>query len=101
MTQVAFTAHDIVFLDVNMPGVSGLDVCRYLRRDPKLARLPIIIVSANEEKAYKEAAFKAGATGYIVKPAMIEDLEAALKYVKPPATPDHYDPRSVTAKTQP
>jgi CheY-like chemotaxis protein len=88
MTQVAFTAVDIVFLDINMPGVSGIEVCRYLRRDPNLANLPIIVVSANDEKPYKEAAFNAGATGYIVKPAMLEDLEAALRHVKPPATPE-------------
>ena len=86
MAQIGLATLDIVFLDINMPGVSGIEVCRYLRRDPRLATLPIIVVSANDEKHYKEAAFGAGANGYIVKPAMLEDLEAALRHVKPPRT---------------
>ena len=37
---------DVIFMDVNMPGVDGLEVCRYLRREPTTVGLPIIIVSA-------------------------------------------------------
>ena len=69
---------DVVFLDINMPGVDGLEVCRYLRREPATANVPIIIVSANGERAYKDAAKAAGANDYLVKPAMMDDLENAL-----------------------
>ncbi len=82
---------DILCLDVNMPGVDGLEICRYIRRDPRTGNLPIIIISANDEKAHKDAAFMAGANYYIVKPAMIEDLETALAQVMksphPPTRP--------------
>jgi CheY-like chemotaxis protein len=78
---------DVLMLDVNMPGVDGLEICRYLRRDPTTASVPIIIVSANEEKAHKEAALQAGANYYIVKPAMLEDLEKAIGSVMTPAVP--------------
>jgi CheY-like chemotaxis protein len=84
---------DVLFLDVNMPGVDGLEICRYLRRDPSTASVPIVIVSANEEKAHKDAALRAGANYYIVKPAMIEDLERALNHVTSPAVPPHNTPR--------
>ncbi len=77
---------DIVFLDVNMPGIDGLEVCRYLRRDPATAALPIIIVSANESLAHKKAAWLAGANAYIVKPVMMEELEQALTHVMTPVT---------------
>lgn len=72
---------DILFLDVNMPGVDGLEICRYLRRDPATAFIPVVIVSANEERAHQEAALRAGANYYIVKPAMLDDLERAIKDV--------------------
>ncbi|MCC7446555.1 MAG: response regulator [Anaerolineae bacterium] len=79
---------DILCLDVNMPGVDGLEICRYIRRDPRTGNMPIIIISANDEKAHKDAAFMAGASYYIVKPAMIEDLEVALAHVmKSPQPP--------------
>jgi CheY-like chemotaxis protein len=74
-------AADVLVLDVNMPGINGLEVCQYIRRDPAIAHLPVIIVSGNEAKADLDAAYRAGADYYIVKPAMLEDLEAALHTV--------------------
>ncbi len=82
---------DVVFLDVNMPGVDGLEICRYIRRDPSTANVPIVIISANEEKAHQTAAFQAGANYYIVKPAMFEDLQKALDRVMTPAAPPQPD----------
>ncbi len=82
---------DVVFLDVNMPGVDGLEICRYIRRDPSTANVPIVIISANEEKAHQDAALLAGANYYIVKPAMFEDLQKALDRVMTPAAPPQPD----------
>jgi CheY-like chemotaxis protein len=76
---------DVLFLDVNMPGVNGLEVCRFVRRDPTTADLPVIIISGNADKSDQEAAFLAGADHYIVKPAMLEDVEEALHKVTTPA----------------
>ncbi len=69
---------DILFLDINMPGIDGLEVCRYLRRDPYTAEVPIVIVSANSEQYYKDAAAAAGANDYLVKPALVDDLTGVL-----------------------
>ncbi len=74
---------DVVFLDVNMPGVDGIEICRYLRRDPITANVPIVVVSANSEQGYKDAASAAGANSYLVKPAMMSDLENTLVQVMP------------------
>lgn len=81
------TPPDILCLDVNMPGVDGLEICRYIRRDPHTANMPVIVISANDEKAHQDAAFMAGANYYIVKPAMIEDLEKALAQIAKPGSP--------------
>lgn len=72
---------DILFLDLNMPGANGLDVCRYLRRDVRTARMPIIVLSAHDEREQIEAARQAGANYYLIKPAVIEDLEKAIAHV--------------------
>lgn len=77
--QLSEVIPDIVFVDLNMPGVDGLEICRYLRRDPLTARLPIVVVSANGEDGYKQAAAAAGANDYLVKPAMVDDLNRMLE----------------------
>lgn len=69
---------DVIFLDVNMPGVTGLEVLRYLRRDPYTANVPVVIVSANDTTEEKKQALEAGANHYIVKPPTIDDIESAL-----------------------
>lgn len=81
MRQLNEVVPDVIFVDINLPGIDGLEVCRYLRRDPTTAHVPIIVVSANGEAAYQEAASAAGSDVYIVKPVMLEDLEAALTRV--------------------
>src|SRR3989304_5921737 len=52
---------DIVFLDVNMPGVSGLEVCAFIRREPRTENVPIIIVSGLSAPENVEAAIHPGA----------------------------------------
>lgn len=69
---------DVIFLDVNMPGVTGLEVLRYLRRDPYTASVPVVIVSANDTAEEKKQALEAGANHYIVKPPTMEEIESAL-----------------------
>ncbi|MHB8627491.1 MAG: response regulator [Aggregatilineales bacterium] len=81
MRQLNEVVPDVIFVDINLPGIDGLEVCRYLRRDPTTAHVPIIIVSANSETAYREAATAAGADLYMVKPVMLEDLDEALTQV--------------------
>jgi twitching motility two-component system response regulator PilH len=80
---------DVLFLDINMPGVDGLEICRYLRRDPVSETLPIVVVSANEEQLHKQNAYAAGANYYIVKPAMMDELEKALELVLSPDAPQN------------
>jgi len=77
--QLTEVIPDVIFMDINMPGVDGLEVLRFLRRDPATMKVPVIIVSAEDQEAAKQAALEAGANYYIVKPPMMEDIEKALK----------------------
>jgi len=73
---------DLVLLDLNMPGVNGLEVLGYLRREPRLMDVPVIVVTAEDERVVIQRAIKNGATAVIIKPAMIEELEVVLRKAK-------------------
>jgi CheY-like chemotaxis protein len=81
MQQLEEVIPDVIFMDLNMPGINGLEVLRYLKRDPMTARVPVVIITAEDSASVKQTAFEAGADYYIVKPPMLEDIEAALNTV--------------------
>jgi CheY-like chemotaxis protein len=83
MKQLLEAVPDVIFLDVNMPGIDGMEVCRYLRRDPATAETPIVVCSAYSSSSYRDAALEAGANLYLLKPIGMADLEGALKTVLP------------------
>src|SRR3954469_15785173 len=76
---------DLVLLDVRMPRMSGLEVCRELRAGPLGDRVPIIMLTARSRPQDLEQGYAAGATGYIVKPFsprdLLERVETALARV--------------------
>lgn len=59
----------VILLDLRMPRMSGLDVFRELRNDPRLKRVPIVVLTTSDDPVDREAAFSLGAAGYFVKPA--------------------------------
>ncbi|HEY0003981.1 MAG TPA: response regulator [Pyrinomonadaceae bacterium] len=65
---------DLVMLDVEMPGVSGLALCRLLRAQAATRQLPVVIFSASDDENRKVEAFTAGADDYIVKPSTPREL---------------------------
>jgi CheY-like chemotaxis protein len=73
---------DLVLLDLNMPGVNGLEVLRYLRREPRLVDIPVIVVTAEDERIILQKSLQAGATAVITKPASFEILEEILRKAK-------------------
>lgn len=70
---------DIVFLDINMPGVDGFEVMSYLRRFPHMQDVPIVFVTSDDQPETAGRVRKTGALLIIIKPATIDSLEAALK----------------------
>ena len=72
-------APTLILLDLNMPGVNGLEVCRYIKRDPLASDTPVIIVTAEDAPTVIEAAKEAGASGYLVKPVEFDKLEMLLE----------------------
>src|SRR5690349_9042141 len=65
---------DLVALDLDMPGVDGLTLCKLLRAQPTTSKLPIIALSESDDEARKVQAFTAGAEDYITKPSTPGEL---------------------------
>ncbi len=61
-------APDLILLDIQLPGMSGHDVARELRRDPRFASVPIVAVTSYAMPGDREQVLAAGCTGYIEKP---------------------------------
>jgi len=69
----------VVLLDLMMPDLSGLDVLRYMRRDARLADIPVIIVSAKGLPSDIKLGLEAGAAFYLTKPVSFSDLKRAIE----------------------
>ncbi len=69
----------LILVEIDLPDVDGYDVCRALRSDPATANAAILIHSSRAEVADKVAGFKAGASDYIVKPAVPAELLARIR----------------------
>ena len=78
---------DLILLDVVLPQLDGITVCRMLKADPSTAKVPLHMLTGKAKKADVDVAMKAGADGYIHKPfrgAELMDLVTALKAKKAP-----------------
>ncbi|MCH8878226.1 MAG: response regulator [Chloroflexi bacterium] len=74
---------DALVVDVMMPGASGLALCRYVRNNPDLADLPIVIVSAKSQPEDAQAGREAGADVYLTKPFDMKDLQDLVRRYLP------------------
>jgi two-component system alkaline phosphatase synthesis response regulator PhoP len=75
------TAHrpDLVVLDLSMPDIDGLEVCQRLKRDPRQARIPILVLSARASADDRILGLELGADDYLVKPFVPRELVARVK----------------------
>lgn len=65
---------DIIISDLDMPKMNGMELCKRLRKDPELSKIPILIMSANSERSVMRSVIEEGASSYIVKPFNMEQL---------------------------
>ena len=72
---------DLIVLDLMLPEVSGWDVCRELRRNPRTARVPIIMATARDEVSDRIVGLELGADDYVVKPYDAKELVARVHAV--------------------
>jgi two-component system phosphate regulon response regulator PhoB len=79
LTMMADEKPDVIILDIMMPEISGLDILRQMRRDPQLANIPAVVVSAKSMPADIKNGMEAGASTYLTKPVGFLDLKEAVE----------------------
>ncbi len=70
---------DLILLDINMPDMSGYDMCTLLKKDAKLCEIPVIFISGMSETIDKVKAFAAGGVDYVTKPFHYEEVQARVE----------------------
>lgn len=71
----------VVLLDIKMPKVSGIEVLRALKSDPRLKRLPAVMLTSSKEGPDMAECYELGANGYVVKPVDFSEFFEAVKAV--------------------
>jgi phosphate regulon transcriptional regulator PhoB len=84
---------DVLLLDLMLPRLSGLDICREIRRDETLNRLPILMLTARGEEADRVVGLEMGADDYVSKPFSPRELVARVKALLRRAEPAPEAPR--------
>jgi len=79
LKQVASDLPDLLVLDLMLPGMDGLEVCRKLRSNPKFQQIPIIMLTAKGEEIDKVLGLELGADDYMTKPFSPRELLARIK----------------------
>jgi two-component system, chemotaxis family, chemotaxis protein CheY len=69
----------LILLDINMPGVDGLEILAYLRREPRLVSIPVIVITSDDQPETRARVMKGGANAIIIKPATLDALEENMK----------------------
>jgi two-component system phosphate regulon response regulator PhoB len=74
LKQAQSTVPDLLLLDLMLPGISGIDICKVLKGDEKTAAIPIIMLTAKGEEIDRVVGFEVGADDYMVKPYNMREL---------------------------
>src|SRR5262245_50358409 len=82
IASVAEAPPDLLLLDVVLPGSSGYEVCRRLKADPRTALIPVVLVTALEDRESRLHGIEAGADDFLCKPVRREELVARMKMLR-------------------
>jgi len=68
-----------ICLDINMPGIDGTEVLAYIRREPRLTKVPVIVITSDDQPETRQRVMQGGAQAMLIKPATIDALEGAMQ----------------------
>jgi CheY-like chemotaxis protein len=72
------TSPNLVFLDINMPGLSGFEILSFIQREPLIDNMTVIVITSDDQEETAKRAMDAGAESVIVKPVTLQALEEVL-----------------------
>jgi CheY-like chemotaxis protein len=81
LEKLAIGNYDIALVDIDMPGINGFEMIERIRANPDFRRLPVVVVTSNEDVASIDRAYRAGATSFVTKPVNWRLLSYQLRYV--------------------
>jgi len=91
LDKLKHDSFDLIVTDWNMPNMTGLDLLKAIRKDPKTSTIPVLMVTAEAKREQIIEAAQAGVNGYIIKPFTAATLEEKLKKIferlEQPSTP--------------
>lgn len=73
---------DLIFLDLNLPKVNGLEVLAEIKKSPQLRRIPVIVLTVSKSEEDRIRAYDSGASSYIQKPASSSEFIRAINTVR-------------------
>jgi DNA-binding response OmpR family regulator len=79
MQILSYNVPDIILLDIHLQGVNGVDICKFIRREERLAKVPILAISSDTQPELIVGMREAGANGFLSKPIQFEALEEAIQ----------------------
>jgi two-component system alkaline phosphatase synthesis response regulator PhoP len=85
---------DLILLDLMVPGLNGLEVCRLLKRDPKTSGIPIVMVTAKSDEADIIVGLEVGADDYVTKPFSMKVLISRVRVTLRRQQSQAYDPKT-------
>jgi CheY-like chemotaxis protein len=81
LKSMSYTRPDIIFLDLNMPGMGGFECLKELKQDHSLMDIPVVMYSTSSSNADIKKALKLGAENFVTKPTSCDQLEKALTFL--------------------
>ncbi|HDI11474.1 MAG TPA: response regulator [Candidatus Acetothermia bacterium] len=72
---------NLILLDLNLPKKNGLEVLEEIKKDEKLRKIPVVVLTVSESEEDMVRAYDSGASGYLQKPTHVEDFEKLLQTV--------------------
>jgi phosphate regulon transcriptional regulator PhoB len=81
LNKIRSAPYDLIVLDLMLPGVQGLELCRIIRGDPAIASTPIVMLTAKGEEVDKVLGLEIGADDYMIKPFSPRELVARVKAI--------------------
>lgn len=79
MTTLKTFTPRLILLDINMPGADGTEVLAFIKREPRLVPVPVIVITSDDQPETRQRVLMGGAKAMLIKPATLDVLEATLK----------------------
>jgi CheY-like chemotaxis protein len=71
----------LIFLDLNLPKVNGIEVLKTIRQNDILKKTPVVVLTTSNSKSDINLAYEAGASGFVRKPSLVDEYEKAIRKV--------------------